>query len=421
MTRPSSLTAILVSINTDPKDAIWTCEESIEELKELAYTAGITVVDTVIQSRSAPHPKHYVGKGKVDELKALVAEHSATMLISDDELSPIQYKHLESELQIKVLDRTSLILDIFSQRAQTFEAQLQVELAQLEYLLPRLTRLWTHLSRQAGGIGSRGPGETQLESDKREIRRKVTFLKSKLKKVQQHRMTQRKKREQLPVISVALVGYTNSGKSTIMNRLTQANILAEDKLFATLDPTSRHVTLPGCDHMVLTDTVGFIQKLPTHLVNAFYSTLETVSLSDIVIHVIDASHPNLEGIISTSKDIIRKLVDSNTPILYAFNKWDVVKKSNSVLQQIKDLTPQTTFSALKDTSLESLITLIQEEVLNFKDIITLRVPYSRMDIVNLLHTYGNVLNTDYSDEITINVEINRIIGEKITNLIHKTS
>ena len=419
--KPLSNRTILVSVDLDDPKASWSCMDSLEELKDLADTAGLETVEIVSQARSSVHPKHYIGKGKVEEIKELVEEHCAGVLIADDELSPVQHKHLEAELNIKVLDRTSLILDIFSQRAQTYEAQLQIELAQLEYLLPRLTRLWTHLSRQAGGIGSRGPGETQLESDKRQIRKKITTLKKKLEKVQQHRVTQRKNRGDLPIISVALVGYTNAGKSTLMNRLTKANVLAEDKLFATLDPTSRHFQLDEGDHIVITDTVGFIQKLPHHLVNAFYSTLEEVTHADIILHIIDASHPNLDGILKTSSDIIESLHAKETPMLYVFNKWDAVKKPNTTLASIKDYTPQRCLSVLNDADISPLLHEVQHMINSYKQEMTLRIPYSRMDIMNLLHKYGNVIQTDYESDVLVKVHINRIIGEKIMNQLHSGS
>jgi GTP-binding protein HflX len=419
--KPLSNKTILVGVDLDDPKASWSCLDSLEELKDLADTAGLETVEIVSQARTSVHPKHYVGKGKVDELKTLVEEHCAGVLIADDELSPVQHKHLEAELNIKVLDRTSLILDIFSQRAQTYEAQLQIELAQLEYLLPRLTRLWTHLSRQAGGIGSRGPGETQLESDKRQIRKKITTLKKKLEKVQQHRVTQRKTRADLPIISVALVGYTNAGKSTLMNRLTKANVLAEDKLFATLDPTSRHFQLDEGDHIVITDTVGFIQKLPHHLVNAFYSTLEEVTHADIILHVIDASHPNLDGILNTSSEIIESLHAKETPMLYVFNKWDGVKKPNTTLATLKEYSPQICISVLKDPDITPLLSHLQDMINSYKEEMTLRIPYNRMDIMNLLHKYGNVKDTQYDSDILVTVHINRIIGEKLMNQLHSGS
>lgn len=410
--------ALLVGLNTTHQDAIWSLKESLDELKELARTADIESVKIVTQSLSSPNKKSYVGKGKLEEIKELVHTESINMLITDDELTPSQHKHIEQELEIKVIDRTGLILDIFARRAQTHEAKLQIELAQLEYLLPRLTHLWTHLSRIRGGIGARGPGETQLESDKRQIGKRVSFIKKKLNKVQKERALRREKRDSIPAVTIALVGYTNSGKSTLMNRLTTANVLAENKLFATLDPTTRQFHLPSNDDAVLTDTVGFIQKLPHHLVKAFFSTLEEVTCADFILHVIDASHTNLEGIIQTSQALIESLNATQIPTVYVFNKWDQVTKPNTLKTELSSrFSPCIFISALKDESLEPLTTAIQNLLAPFKRTMHFLIPYNRMDIMNLLHQHGHIINTDYQESIHIEVEINAIKGQKIMDLL----
>jgi len=255
----------LIGVESRQSKSLWSVEESLAELAELAKTANLTVIGQLSQNREYPDPKSYLGKGKLAALQEAIQMQNIDSVIADDELSPAQHRHLEKQLNVKILDRTSLVLDIFASRAQTAEAQYQVELAQLNYLLPRLTRLWTHLSKLGGGIGTRGPGETQLEVDKRLIKTKIEKLKQALKKVSQHRDTMRKKRNALPTVTTAIVGYTNAGKSTLINRLTDAKVLSQDTLFATLDPTTRKLKLPNHDEIMISDTVGFIQKLSHHI------------------------------------------------------------------------------------------------------------------------------------------------------------
>ena len=392
---------------------MWTIEESLDELEELSRTAGLDVQNTVIQNLDRPHISHYVGKGKLEEIRLYVCDNDITVIVTDDELTPAQHKNLEKTFQAKVLDRTALILEIFAQRAQTYEAQLQVELAQLEYMMPRLTNLWTHLSRQGGGIGSKGPGERQLEVDKRQVRKRMLFIKEKLKKVQQHRQTQRSKRDQIPMLTGAIIGYTNAGKSTLMNRLTSANVLEEDKLFATLDPTTRKFTLPSQETILITDTVGFIQKLPHHLVKAFYSTLEVATVSDFIIHVLDASHPNILGMIKTSQEILKDLDADTKPVLYVLNKWDKVIKPNTVLKSLEAYTPYITISALTDKSFTSLLEGVQDLIAPFMTEFSFNIPYTRMDLVNLLHENGTILEEVFEESIKLRVKINAIIGNKI--------
>ena len=314
--------------------AKWELLESLEELRELARTAGANVVEVVTQKLDHPTAPYYIGKGKAEELLPLATQHQATSIIFDDELTPAQGRNLEVLLSRKVLDRTQLILDIFASRARSREGRLQVELAQLQYLLPRLTRMWGHLSRQTGGIGTRGPGETQLEVDRRRVQERITRLKEDLRGVRQVRQTQRegRLRGQWPLVS--LVGYTNAGKSSLLNLLTQADVFAEDKLFATLDPTTRELTLPNHQKILITDTVGFIRKLPHTLIESFKATLEEVVSADLLIHVVDLSHPQYLEQIEAVEKILAELGAAQKEILLVFNKIDQVKNPALIETQL---------------------------------------------------------------------------------------
>ena len=314
--------ALLVGV-IRPEQSDEQTKEYIDELAFLADTAGADTKVKVLQRLQMPHPKTYVGKGKVEEIKQKIEEHQIDVVIFDDELSPSQVKNLEVKLEIKVLDRTNLILDIFAGRARTSHARTQVELAQYQYLLPRLTRMWTHLERQKGGIGMRGPGETQIETDRRIIQQKIALLKEKLKKIDQQMLQQRKNR--VDMIRVALVGYTNVGKSTLMNTIAKADVFAENKLFATLDTTVRKVNIERTPFL-LSDTVGFIRKLPTQLVESFKSTLDELKEADILLHVVDISHPNFEEQIANVNQTIRDITkDEEKRIIMVFNKIDAFK------------------------------------------------------------------------------------------------
>ncbi|RAP39182.1 GTPase HflX [Candidatus Marinamargulisbacteria bacterium SCGC AAA071-K20] len=415
--------AILVGVEIKSRETPqWTIEHSLEELSELARTAGVKVIERLTQAREKPDPRTYIGKGKVAELKAIIEETDATIVLTDDELTPAQSKNLEKELNVKILDRTGLILDIFASRAQTAEAQLQVELAQLEYMMPRLTNMWTHLSRMGGGIGTKGPGEKQLETDKRLVRKRITLIKKKLEQVQQSRDLRRKKRKEVPVICGALTGYTNAGKSTILNQLTNAEVLAEDKLFATLDPTSRRFQLPTNQETVLTDTVGFLQKLPHQLVKAFYSTLEEVTEADYLVHVCDVSHPNLEGMLDTTKSIIKSLKADNIPMVYVFNKIDKVAKPNQVKKSLDQYEPKIFISALDKDGIDQLIVAINDLLESYQEDMSFNVPYNKMDIVHMIHQYGNVNDIKYdNDFIRIQATINRLKGERLLNQLYSHS
>ena len=310
---------ILFAASTNASDDT---EESAEELRELVKTAGAETVGVVIQNRENIHPGTYLGKGKIQELKEMVWESGATGVVCDDELSPAQLKNLEDALDTKVMDRTMIILDIFAARAKTREGKIQVELAQLRYRAVRLVGLRNSLSRLGGGIGTRGPGETKLEVDRRRIHERISQLKSELQDVERHRDVVRKQREQSGTLTAAIVGYTNAGKSTLLNKLTGAGILAEDKLFATLDPTTRALTLPGGEKVLLTDTVGFIRKLPHHLVEAFKSTLEEARYCEVILHVVDCSNPQMDMQMHVVYETLRRLDIKDKEIITVFNKVD---------------------------------------------------------------------------------------------------
>jgi GTPase len=310
-----------ILLGAPPRDlSARVADEHLEELERLADTAGARIAGTLRQRLDAPHPKYYIGEGKVRELKAMVSSTGAGLVIFDEELTPAQGKNLETFLEVRVMDRTELILDIFATRARTSEAQMQVELAQLEYLLPRLKRMWTHLSRIRGGIGLRGPGETQLETDRRMINRRIRDLRGKLEVDAQRRATQRKGRE--GEYRVALVGYTNAGKSSLLRRLSGAELVVEDRLFATLDPATRLVELGNGARVLATDTVGFIRKLPHHLVASFRATLEEAVEADLLLHIVDASHPGWEEQKAVVEEVLGQLGLVDRPVLIVFNKID---------------------------------------------------------------------------------------------------
>lgn len=353
--------AVLVSVETTNEKGL-TSEESIKELAELVDTAGGEVAAILTQRREKPDSKYYIGHGKVEELALLCQEERASTAIFDTELSPSQQTHLEATLGVKVVDRTALILDIFAQRARTKEGKLQVELAQLNYMLPRLLGEGKLMSRLGGGIGTRGPGETKLEVDRRRIREKISFLEKQVEEVRSHRESLRKSRRKQEMITGALVGYTNAGKSTLLNSLTGAGVLAEDKLFATLDPTVKRFILPSKEPLLISDTVGFIQKLPHHLVKAFKATLEEVTESDFLIHVVDLSNPAMEDQIRTVNQILSDLHAQEKPTVTVFNKMDRVPSlAHGYLESLSRKYPNAVFiSALKKEGFSQLLTKIQE-------------------------------------------------------------
>lgn len=371
-------------------------EDSLKELSKLAETAGARAVGSVIQSRDQVHPGTYVGKGKIDEIKDLLWELDATGIICDDELSPVQMKNLQDELDVKVMDRTLVILDIFAARASSSEGKIQVELAQLKYRQTRLTGFGTSLSRLGGGIGTRGPGEKKLEVDRRLIRRRIAQLSRELKEVKRHREIVRGKRSRSRIPVAAIVGYTNAGKSTLLNRLTGADILAEDKLFATLDPTTRGLRLPGGQEILLTDTVGFIHKLPHHLIEAFKSTLEEAKYADLILHVVDASNPQMDIQMHTVYETLYHLEVRDKPVITVFNKQDQAAGEGTVRDFKADCTVK--ISAKTGEGLDGLTRQI-EAVLRQKKVLLERLcPYCEADSLQLIRRFGELEEEDYRED-----------------------
>jgi GTP-binding protein HflX len=352
--------ALLVGVQT-PDLSDEQVHESMAELAELARTAGAETLDQSIQKRRSPNPATHIGSGKVEELALRTRELGATLVVVDTELSPSQQFKLEDALDLKVIDRTQLILDIFAQRAQTREGKLQVELAQLKYNLPRLRGVGLAMSRLGGGIGTRGPGETKLETDKRRIHQRIAHLEAEVEQIKKHRSAQRKSRTKRGIPQIAIMGYTNAGKSTLLNRLTQADVLAENKLFATLDPVTRRLRLPGGAEVLLTDTVGFIQRLPTQLVAAFRATLEEVTEADVLLHVLDASHPNVEEHIRAVNEILQDLEVGEKPAVTALNKVDAGIEPER-LENLRALVPMpVAVSALTGEGLLDLLAALEAE------------------------------------------------------------
>jgi len=373
-------------------------------LARLAETAGVEVVGSVSQKLAHPLAGSYIGKGKIEEVKLLRESLEYDLILVNDELSPAQQRNLEKVLDVKIVDRTALILDVFARRAQTHEGRLQVELAQLEYRLPRLTGMWTHLSRQAvGGVGLRGPGETQLESDRRELGKRIAFIKRELTEVHRHRELYREHRRQNQTPVVALVGYTNAGKSTLLNALTGATVLAEDKLFATLDPTTRRVTLPGGREVLVTDTVGFINKLPTFLIAAFRATLEEINAATVLVHVVDVAQVGTAHT-RTVLEVLEDLGADDEPMITVLNKADLLESSNhsSRLELAESYGIPENFialSAVTGTGLEDLLARIEtvlEALEEFVEV-TVTFPYNRSELVDAFHRLGRVERTNYDE------------------------
>lgn len=383
---------ILVAVRKSDRE---NTEQSLDELCELASTAGAVTVARVIQNLDNFNPATYIGKGKIDEIKELIIEYDATGIICDDELSPAQMNNLSDALEIKVMDRTLLILDIFAARANTNEGKIQVELAQLRYRSSRLSGLGNALSRLGGGIGTRGPGETKLEMDRRIIHERIGQLKHELEAVVTHRELTRSQRSRSNIPVVAIVGYTNAGKSTLLNTLTGAGILAENKLFATLDPTTRGLELESGQQILLTDTVGFISKLPHHLVEAFKSTLEEAVYADIILHVVDASNPAMDSQMYVVYDTLEKLGAGDKPIITAFNKIEIA--GNKVLKDFKaDKTVN--ISALHGDGLTELKDTIEEVLRESKIYIEKTYSYTEASKISLIRKYGQLISEEYVAE-----------------------
>jgi GTPase len=388
---------ILVGLEHDGVSR-WDLEESLNELRELAATAGASVVDTVTQKLQHPTAPYYIGKGKAEEVGALCTEHGAGSIIFDDELSPAQGRNLENITSKKILDRTQLILDIFARRARSREGRLQIELAQLQYLLPRLTRMWTHLSRQTGGIGTRGPGETQLEVDRRRVQERIARLQRDLEEVRKHRAIQRegRARHQWPV--VAIVGYTNAGKSSLLNRLTKAGVLAEDKLFATLDPTTRQFVLPNKLKVLFTDTVGFIRKLPTTVIESFKATLEELKSADLLVHVVDLSHPQWEEHIVATEEVIRELEADGKHTLIVFNKIDRLANAEAIDAALARHPHSVAISVKTGENLEQFVDELQNQLSAWRLRQKFRIPQADSAALAELHQAGHVVDIAYDGD-----------------------
>lgn len=370
--------------------------ESLDELCELVQTAGANTIAKVTQKLDCINNTTYIGKGKIEELKELIAINNATGIVCDDELSPIQFRNLEDELNVKIMDRTLVILDIFAKRALTREGKIQVELAQLKYRSSRLIGLRSSLSRLGGGIGTKGPGEKKLEMDRRLIRDRIAQLSRELEEVKCHRDVLRAQRSKNQTPVVCIVGYTNAGKSTLLNQLTDANVLEEDKLFATLDPTTRNLQLPSGQQIMLTDTVGFIRKLPHHLIDAFRSTLEEAKYSDLILHVVDSSNPQMDKQMTAVYDTLRQLGVEDKTIITAFNKQDKLEKA----QILKDFVAEKTvrMSAKNKTGLDSLLQTVEEVLREQKTLIEKTYQYSDAGVIQLIRKYGQLLEENYTDE-----------------------
>ncbi|MBT3389298.1 MAG: GTPase HflX [Chloroflexi bacterium] len=401
-TKPPAESAFLIGAEFNDQENLLSLDDSLSELALLAKTAGLDVVGSETQKRARPHPKTFIGAGKVEEVKLLAEELDAQVIIFDEELSPRHQRELEKLFgeDVRVLDRTALILDIFAQHASTREGALQVELAQYEYRLPRLTRAWTHLARQAGGgggrtgsaggVGLRGPGETQLEVDRRDIRRRISHLRAELDKVRAHRQRHRAQRKRSRIPIVALVGYTNAGKSTLLNGLAASDVYVADQLFATLDPTTRRVELSDGTPILFTDTVGFIQKLPTMLVAAFRATLEEIAEADLLLHVLDITHPNVHAQAEAVLQTLKEIDADHIPILTALNKIDRLHDPGAARLALDEFPDAVAISALQREGIGDLLAAIQQQLFEFYTPLDMLLPYSEGRLISLFHAQGEV-------------------------------
>ena len=410
--------AILVALNTKEikKELV---EEHLTELEELAFTAGAETIIKIIQDKYSIDPAYYIGKGKADELAALAETNDINIVMFDDDLSPVQLRNLENLIKRKIIDRSGLILDIFASRAKTKEAKTQVELAQLQYMLPRLTRAWTHLSKQYGGIGTKGPGETQIETDRRIIRTRISHLKEKLNKIELQRETQSKGRKDF--IRISLVGYTNAGKSTLFNLITKSGVFAENKLFATLDSTTRSLNIGINQKILLSDTVGFIRKLPPNLIASFKSTLKEVRDADIILHVIDISHPYFEDHINIVDQTLKDLGADKKSELKVFNKIDIVNDKNRISYVRNKFRNAVIISAKRSINIskfrEKLTNLINDTYIEEK----IDIDLADSKIAAKIHSMAEVISTNYDDSlIHITYKTNRENSQKIKKLVHGT-
>ena len=402
--------AYLVGAEVRGNPDLLTLQDSLNELTLLADTAGLDVVGQATQNLQRPNPQYFIGRGKVEEVHALAEEVQADVILFDEELSSRHLRELEKVFgdNIRILDRTALILDIFAQHAATREGALQVELAQYEYRLPRLTRSWTHLARQAGGgggraggiggVGLRGPGETQLEVDRRDIRRRISHLKSELEKVRTHRKQHRTRRKRSRIPVVALVGYTNAGKSTLLNYLAKADVYVADQLFATLDPTTRRVELPGGNLALFTDTVGFIQKLPTALIAAFRATLEEIAEADLLLHMIDITHINAHAQAQAVYEALAEIGADHIPVLSVLNKIDLLPDPSNARQTLADFPNSVAISALSGEGVPDLLFLVEQNLYEMFSSIIVKLPYKEGGLIAAFHDQGQVNRVEQSHE-----------------------
>jgi GTP-binding protein HflX len=402
--------AFLVGVELHGIPSILSLDDSLAELELLADTAGLEVVGVLTQRLEKPHPDTFIGSGKVDELRMLVEDTEANVIIFDNILSPRHQRELEHVFhdKLQVMDRTALILDIFGQHARTREGILQVELAYYEYRLPRLTRAWTHLARQAGGgggragsvggVGLRGPGETQLEVDRRQINRRIVVLKEEIEKIREHRARHRQMRKRSKTPVVALVGYTNAGKSTLLNKMAKSDVLVADQLFATLDPTTRRITLPDKKIILLTDTVGFIQKLPTQLVAAFRATLEEISEADLLLHVIDVTHPNAREQALAVIDTLKEINANRIPVINVLNKIDLLDGGQQANESLHGFHDAVAISAISGDGLNLLLERIDDVLYRTYVSVSIKLPYAQGQLISLFHENGQVDQIKYGEK-----------------------
>jgi GTP-binding protein HflX len=402
--------AFLVGVEIKGQEMLLSIQDSLDELALLADTAGLDVVGQAYQRLDHPNPQTYIGPGKVEEVRMLAEETLAEVILFDEELSPRHLRELEKIFgdKIRILDRTALILDIFAQHAATREGALQVELAQYEYRLPRLTRAWTHLARQAGGgggrsggvggVGLRGPGETQLEVDRRDIHRRISHLKAELERVRVHRQQHRSRRKQSRIPIIALVGYTNAGKSTLLNQLSEADVYVADQLFATLDPTTRRVQLPGGNLALFTDTVGFIQKLPTQLVAAFRATLEEISEADLLLHVIDVTHANAWAQSQAVLQVLEEISAGELPIITVLNKIDLLGDPEAARQALAEFPSSAAISALSGEGIAEMLRIVNEYLYEKYIPITVRLPHQEGGLIAAFHNQGQVERIEQNNQ-----------------------
>ncbi|GAB1429225.1 GTPase HflX [Ignavibacteria bacterium] len=375
-----------------------TAVEYLDELAFLAENAGAEVVARLYQERECPDVATAVGKGKVEEIKLLIEEQGITLVLFDDELTPIQFRNLERELQVKVLDRSAVILDIFARRARTAEAKLQVELAQLQYMLPRLSRMWTHLSKQYGGIGARGPGETQIETDRRLVRARISELQEKLNAVERQKFEQRKGRSNLP--RFALVGYTNAGKSTLLNVISDGDAYVANQLFATLDSTVRQFIMPNGAKALISDTVGFIRKLPVQLIASFRSTLAEVREADVLLHVIDASNPGFREQVAVVQDTLKSIGCEQKPVVYVLNKIDSLTPSESIGTLLAEFPGAVPVSASRLINIDTLLDALVAEIVEQLHTLAVLIPYSQMKSIDIAYAAGEVIEREDGEDGT---------------------